>query len=78
MIVLAYLELSGFLQVVERRVLGPARRARGLLLLVVFSSGILSALFMVEVGFLEYLRAGAPVTAATLLIAWGVLALGAP
>jgi Na+/H+ antiporter NhaD/arsenite permease-like protein len=46
MIVLAYLELSGFFQVVERRVLGFARSARGLLWLVVLSSGTLAALFM--------------------------------
>jgi Na+/H+ antiporter NhaD/arsenite permease-like protein len=46
MIVLAYLELSGFFQVVERRLLGLARSARGLLWLVVLSSGVLSALFM--------------------------------
>ncbi len=46
MIVLAYLELSGFFQVVERRVLGFARSARGLLWLVVLSSGALAALFM--------------------------------
>src|SRR5262245_35563922 len=46
MIVLGYLELSGFFEIVERRVLGFARSARGLLLAVVASSGILSALFM--------------------------------
>jgi Na+/H+ antiporter NhaD/arsenite permease-like protein len=46
MIVLAYLEISGFFQVLERRVLGVARSARGLLWLVVLSSGLLSALFM--------------------------------
>jgi Na+/H+ antiporter NhaD/arsenite permease-like protein len=46
MIVLAYLELSGFFQVVERRVLGFARSARGLLVWTVVSSGLLSALFM--------------------------------
>ncbi len=46
MIVLAYLELSGFFQVVERRVLGYAGSPRSLLLLVVASSGCLSALFM--------------------------------
>lgn len=46
MIVLAYLELSGFFQVVERRLLGFAGSARGLLWLVVLSSGILAALFM--------------------------------
>jgi Na+/H+ antiporter NhaD/arsenite permease-like protein len=46
MIVLAYLELSGFFEVVERRILGFARSARGLLWLVVASAGGLSALFM--------------------------------
>jgi len=46
MIVLAYLELSGFFEVVERRVLGLATSARALLWLVVLSSGLLSALFM--------------------------------
>lgn len=46
MIVLGYLELSGFFEVVERRVLGLARSARGLLWVVVLSSGVLSALFM--------------------------------
>jgi Na+/H+ antiporter NhaD/arsenite permease-like protein len=46
MIVLAYLELSGFFEVVERRVLGYARSARQLLWIVVLSAGALSALFM--------------------------------
>jgi Na+/H+ antiporter NhaD/arsenite permease-like protein len=46
MIVLAYLELSGFFEVVERRVLGFATSARALLWLVVGSAGLLSALFM--------------------------------
>ncbi len=46
MIVLGYLELSGFFEVVERGVLGLARSARGLLWVVVLSSGVLSALFM--------------------------------
>ncbi len=46
MIVLGYLELSGFFEVVERRVLGLARSAKGLLWVVVLSSGVLSALFM--------------------------------
>jgi len=46
MIVLAYLELSGFFEVIERRIVGYAGSARGLLLLVVASSGLLSALFM--------------------------------
>jgi Na+/H+ antiporter NhaD/arsenite permease-like protein len=46
MIVLGYLELSGFFEVVERRVLALARSARALLWLVVGSAGLLSALFM--------------------------------
>jgi len=46
MIVLAYLELSGFFEVVERRVLGFATSARSLLWLVIGSAGLLSALFM--------------------------------
>ncbi|HKQ97467.1 MAG TPA: SLC13 family permease [Candidatus Polarisedimenticolia bacterium] len=46
MIVLGYLELSGFFEVVERWILGRAGSARGLLWLVVGSSGVLSALFM--------------------------------
>lgn len=46
MIVLGYLELSGFFEVVERRILGYATSARALLWLVVLSSGTLSALFM--------------------------------
>jgi Na+/H+ antiporter NhaD/arsenite permease-like protein len=46
MIVLAYLELSGFFEVIERRILGFARSARSLLWLVVLSAGVLAALFM--------------------------------
>jgi Na+/H+ antiporter NhaD/arsenite permease-like protein len=46
MIVLAYLELSGFFELVERRLLGLARSPRGLLWLVVTSAGVLSAAFM--------------------------------
>lgn len=46
MIVLGYLEISGFFEVIERRVLGFARSARALLWLVVASSGLLAALFM--------------------------------
>jgi Na+/H+ antiporter NhaD/arsenite permease-like protein len=46
MIVLGYLELSGFFEVLERGILGFARSARSLLLLVIASSGVLSALFM--------------------------------
>src|SRR3972149_3077215 len=45
MIVIAYLELSGFFEVVERWVIGLARSTRFLLMLVVVSAGILSALF---------------------------------
>jgi Na+/H+ antiporter NhaD/arsenite permease-like protein len=46
MIVLGYLHLSGFFELVERRVLGWASSGRQLLALVVVSSGVLSALFM--------------------------------
>ena len=46
MIVLAYLELSGFFEVMERRLLGFARSARGLLVWVVGTAGVLSAVFM--------------------------------
>lgn len=46
MIVLGYLEISGFFEVVERRILGLAGSARSLLVLVAVSSGVLSALFM--------------------------------
>ena len=46
MIVLGYLELSGFFEILERRILRFAGSARSLLLLVVASSGVLSALFM--------------------------------
>ncbi len=46
MIVLGYLEISGFFEVVERWILGRAGSARGLLWLVVLSSGTLAALFM--------------------------------
>jgi Na+/H+ antiporter NhaD/arsenite permease-like protein len=46
MIVLAYLELSGFFEIVERRVLALARSPRQLLWTVLLSSGGLSALFM--------------------------------
>ena len=46
MIVLAYLEVSGFFEVLERHVLRWARTPRELLGLVVISSGVLSALFM--------------------------------
>jgi Na+/H+ antiporter NhaD/arsenite permease-like protein len=46
MIVLAYLELSGFFELVERRALSLAKSPRQLLWIVVLSSGLLSALFM--------------------------------
>jgi Na+/H+ antiporter NhaD/arsenite permease-like protein len=114
-------------EAVERRILGFAHSARGLLWLVVLSSGLLAALFMndticlmltpvvvrvtrrlslppgpylialatasnigsvatiivfetarrdgVHVGFLEYFKVGAPLTLATLALAWAVLAL---
>src|SRR2546428_6024411 len=46
MIQLAYLELSGFFEVFERALIGRATSVLGLLRLVIFSSGILSAVFM--------------------------------
>jgi len=46
MILIAYLELSGFFEVLERWIIGQARSTRALLGLVVVSSGVLSALFM--------------------------------
>jgi Na+/H+ antiporter NhaD/arsenite permease-like protein len=46
MIVLGYLELSGFFASLEHRILGFAGSARSLLMLVIVSSGVLSALFM--------------------------------
>ena len=46
MILIAYLELSGFFEIVERWILGLASSTRVLLFLVVTSSGLLSALFM--------------------------------
>jgi Na+/H+ antiporter NhaD/arsenite permease-like protein len=46
MILIAYFELSGFFEVLERWIIGLARSTRMLLLLVVLSSGLLSALFM--------------------------------
>jgi Na+/H+ antiporter NhaD/arsenite permease-like protein len=46
MVVLAYLELSGFFELVERRALSLARSPRQLLWIVVLSAGVLSALFM--------------------------------
>jgi len=46
MIVLAYLEVSGFFEIVERHVLRVARTPRQLLWVVVTSAGVLSALFM--------------------------------
>jgi Na+/H+ antiporter NhaD/arsenite permease-like protein len=46
MILVAYLELSGFFEVLERWIIGLARSTRALLALVIWSSGLLSALFM--------------------------------
>jgi Na+/H+ antiporter NhaD/arsenite permease-like protein len=46
MVLIAYLELSGFFEVVERWIIGLARSTRMLLFLIVASSGVLSALFM--------------------------------
>ncbi len=46
MILIAYLELSGFFEVLERWIIGLARSTRALLALVVLSSGVLSAFFM--------------------------------
>lgn len=46
MILIAYLELSGFFEVLERSIIGFARSTRMLLGLVVISAGVLSALFM--------------------------------
>ena len=46
MIVLAYLELSGFFEILERRIMGYARSPRWLLFLVMGSASLLSALFM--------------------------------
>jgi Na+/H+ antiporter NhaD/arsenite permease-like protein len=46
MILIAYLELSGFFEVLERWIVGRARSTVMLLGLIVVSSGILSALFM--------------------------------
>ncbi|MGQ9477324.1 MAG: anion transporter [Candidatus Bipolaricaulia bacterium] len=46
MVIVAYLEISGFFEVLELFILKRARSRSGLLLLVVASSGLLSALFM--------------------------------
>jgi Na+/H+ antiporter NhaD/arsenite permease-like protein len=46
MIVIGYLEVSGFFEKVEWLILGRARSTRDLLALVILSSGLLSALFM--------------------------------
>jgi Na+/H+ antiporter NhaD/arsenite permease-like protein len=46
MILIAYLDISGFFEVLERWVIGQARSTRMLLGLVVLSAGLLSALFM--------------------------------
>ncbi len=54
MILVAYLELSGFFEVLERWIIGLARSTRALLALVICSSGILSALFMNDTVCLLY------------------------
>ncbi len=54
MILIAYLELSGFFELLERWIIGLASSTRALLALVVFSSGILSALFMNDTVCLLY------------------------
>ncbi len=54
MILIAYLELSGFFEVLERWIIGRARSTRALLALVVWSSGTLSALFMNDTVCLLY------------------------
>jgi Na+/H+ antiporter NhaD/arsenite permease-like protein len=54
MILVAYLELSGLFEVMERWIIGQARTTRGLLALIVASSGILSALFMNDTVCLLY------------------------
>ena len=46
MIVLGYLETSGFFELVERRALAAAHSPRQLLLAIVTTAGVLSALFM--------------------------------
>jgi Na+/H+ antiporter NhaD/arsenite permease-like protein len=46
MILIAYLELSGFFEVLERWIIGLARSTAALLALVIGSSGVLAALFM--------------------------------
>lgn len=46
MILIAYLELSGFFEVLERWIIGLARSTAALLALVVGSAGVLAALFM--------------------------------
>jgi Na+/H+ antiporter NhaD/arsenite permease-like protein len=46
MILIAYLELSGFFDLLERWIIGFARSTRTLLGLIVLSSGLLSAFFM--------------------------------
>ncbi len=62
MILVAYLELSGFFEVLERWIIGLARSTRALLALVVFSSGVLSALFMNDTVCLLYAPVIARVT----------------
>ena len=46
MIIVAYVELSGFFEVAEDFILKNAKSASGLLLLLIISSGLLSSLFM--------------------------------
>uniref|UniRef100_A0A7C4X9V7 Anion transporter n=1 Tax=candidate division WOR-3 bacterium TaxID=2052148 RepID=A0A7C4X9V7_UNCW3 len=46
MIIIAYMELSGFFEVIERMILKRARSASGLLFFLIISSGIASSFFM--------------------------------
>ncbi|MEO0122977.1 MAG: anion transporter [candidate division WOR-3 bacterium] len=46
MIIIAYMELSGFFEIVERWILHRAKSASGLLFFLIISSGIASSLFM--------------------------------
>ncbi len=62
MILVAYLELSGFFEVLERWIIGLARSTRALLGLVVLSSGVLAALFMNDTICLLYAPVIARVT----------------
>jgi Na+/H+ antiporter NhaD/arsenite permease-like protein len=54
MILIAYLELSGFFEVLERWIIGLARSTAALLALVIGSAGLLSALFMNDTVCLLY------------------------